>query len=296
MQNQYFYRDQNRNRKQSRMSYLRKVLLAAITIKNLHVFILDYIGLLRREVQYVTRNGGYRILARGGTADCKEIAVVMSGYEYRLDVLPRMTRPVIWDLGGHIGTFTLYAIGFYGLNNAQMFVFEPDRDNYTYLRKNLLNNSIGSSTCKVFQCAIGDYNGQGILDKTKNCDAYVLSVKPTARYQDCAVRTLTSIAEEERVARIDILKIDIEGGEYSLFKHKESLEFLANRVSFILLEHHYIDSANNLYIFRKLIDKLFVVLFENSDVIYLKSRTSSNDMLGSQIGIGGRTDQLVSHH
>ncbi len=197
------------------MRPLTKIILTFKIIKNIHIFLLEYLRILHRDVKYLIRGQRInKVIARGGSNDWKEIVVVMSGYHYRLDILPLMNNPVIFDIGAHIGSFSLLAMEYYKFTNPLIYIFEPDRENFEYLKKNLEINYIHPNEYVFHNYAVGDYDGIAKLDKSEQTDAYAISTNPKGKYETCSIRTLPSIASEEGVKDIDILKLNIEGGEY----------------------------------------------------------------------------------
>lgn len=255
------------------LNILSKSFLAFKTISNFHTFILDYAGLLHRDVEYHIKGKDVKLVARGGTPDCKEIVVVMSGYEYNLAVLPQMLSPVIFDLGAHIGSFSLYAINYFKHANPKVFAFEPDKENFVYLQKSLYINNINSDVCVTRNCAIGNYNGWAMLDKSKNNDAYFITDDPKEKsYENCSICTLPAVANSFGVNRIDILKMDIEGGEYAVLGDDLSYEFIANAVCFIALEHHALNNDRNVNWIKKRLNKHFDICLERGNVAFFINR------------------------
>ncbi len=255
------------------VSYLLKIAYTGVTFKNILLFIVDYLGVLGGEVVY-TFYGGWQMVARGGTADCKEIAVVMSGYEYPLNSLPIKTQPTIFDIGAHVGSFSLYA--FYTYPDADVYSFEPSKENFSYLKKNLKKNGIGWERCKAYNFALGDYNGSGMLDVSGENNGYALGSGDEKKFmQPCFVRTLADVCREHAISRIDILKMDVEGGEYGILQHEESFKLLQEKVQFLLLEHHYIDSKKNVDWIKQRLKSFFDIVFKRGDVIYWKNKRIS---------------------
>ena len=252
------------------MVYLKKIFYTARAIKNIHIFLADYLGMLHGEVIYEFY-GGQKMVARGGMADCKEIAVVMSGYEYPLDILPKMTQPVIFDIGAHVGSFSVYAL--YKYPKAYVYSFEPSKENFRYLKKNLEKNGIGREHCKAYNFALGEYNGSGMLDVSGENDGYTLTSHHEQNLtQPCSVRTLADICNEHAIFSIDILKMDVEGGEYAILQHEESFRLLQEKVRFLLLEHHYINAQKNVNWVKQRLQPFFDIAFERGDVICWKNK------------------------
>lgn len=248
------------------MSLITKILLALKTIRNYPVFLLDYFRVLHRDITYSIRPGALTMRARGGTNDCKEIIVVMSGHEYPLHLLPPLESPVIFDVGAHIGSFSVFACQYYRNQNPRVFAFEPNRKNFRYLEDNVERNAVSKNCVKLFPYALSDHDGMGKLDISTSHDAYTLAENPKGAYEECPVRTLPSLVKEIGIEHIDILKMDIEGGEYRVFSHEPTFEFIKNSVSFLFIEHHFVDSEHNANWIRKKLHDDFELISEHGDV------------------------------
>lgn len=254
------------------VSILTKIILALKTIKNFPIFLLDYFGFLHRDIIYSVRPSSMKMVARGGTNDCKEIIVVMSGHEYPLHKLPTLESPVIFDVGAHIGSFSLFALHYYRKKSPRLFAFEPNRENFHCLQKNLELNAIPENQVTLYPCALGDYEGTGKLDTSKSNDAYTLAESPKGAYELCKVRTLPNIAKEADIKKIDILKMDIEGGEYRMLKHEPTFNFIKDDVTFIFIEHHFVDTENNADWILERLQNDFELLFQRGDVFVFKNQ------------------------
>lgn len=251
---------------------ITKILLSLKTIRNYPVFLLDYFGFLHRDVTYSIRPGFLTMIARAGTNDCKEIIVVMSGHEYPLHLLPPFQAPVIVDVGAHIGSFAVFAGQYYEKQDPNVFALEPNRENFRYLEKNVRWNAASEKRVKLYPWALGDHDGMGKLDISKSHDAYTLADNPKGAYELCPVRTLPSLVKEAGIETIDILKMDIEGGEYSLLKHEPTFAFIKKHVCFMFLEHHFMDAEHNANWIQKKLHDDFELISEHEDVFIFKNR------------------------
>ena len=154
------------------MTLWSKVVCTFKVIKNIHVFVWDFVGLIHRDVVYFMHGSLVKqMVARGGTPDCKEIVAVFSGYEYRIDLLPAIDRPVICDVGGHIGSFSLLAFEYFRMTTPKIYIFEPDQDNFVRLKKNLTINAIDPDRYVLFNSAMGTQEGLGKLDRSGKNDS-----------------------------------------------------------------------------------------------------------------------------
>jgi FkbM family methyltransferase len=250
------------------MNTLSKLILVIKTIVNFPTAILDRLKLLKGNVIYKIRSEDLQFIARAGTEDIAEIAVVASGSEYDIKLISLPKNPTIIDLGGHIGTFSIY-IARILKDKCRIYTYEPDTDNYSLLVKNIALNKIKTIFPK--NMAISDYVGKGYLKKENmNNDAYHLD-NSNKKIANCSVSTLTTIASSNKIKKVDLLKMDIEGGEYKIFQDKKSFDFIKNNVHYIFMEYHNIDKARNYSKIKKLIEINFNILQERTNVLTLEN-------------------------
>ena len=116
------------------------------------------------------------------------------------------TDRLIVDAGANIGCFTLYAL----LNapHAHVIAIEPAPDTCERLRKLVAEHSFGSR-CDVHEVALGPREGVTTMDLSWGSQFRSTGSGNTK----VAVKTLDSIVGD---AEVDMLKLDIEGGEYSV--------------------------------------------------------------------------------
>ncbi|MBI1884960.1 MAG: FkbM family methyltransferase [Chloroflexi bacterium] len=123
---------------------------------------------------------------------------------------PGMT---VMDVGAHWGYFTLLAARGVG-EGGRVYAFEPHPDNWALLVKNVQTN--GYSNVVAVQKAVADRAGQVPLFLGKS-DAGCNSLyrNPLTREESIPVEvtTLDAFLEREGGPRVDLIKIDIEGGE-----------------------------------------------------------------------------------
>lgn len=123
----------------------------------------------------------------------------------------------IFDIGANIGLYSLLAAR--TNPSAKIHAFEPTPAVVDLLKTNIALN--GFSNITVNNCAIGRNRGNGLLRECRGMDNtnegmnYVatsnLQTEPTDRAVD--IVSLDDYAESNHITQIDLLKIDIEGGE-----------------------------------------------------------------------------------
>lgn len=121
--------------------------------------------------------------------------------------------PVILDLGANIGfTCVDYANQF---PDARIFGYEMDKANFDLA---LLNTSAYPSI-KIENMAVGAADGRGYYDAAVSvaADAYQLRAEESATSKLVNVTSLAGIISRHALARVDFIKMDIEGAEVDVF-------------------------------------------------------------------------------
>lgn len=157
---------------------------------------------------------------------------------------------IVVDIGAHVGDFSIYA----SIQNAKKIIaYEPDPISYNDLLSNIKNNSI--KNIKPVNLAITNkknsinfytnkINGGNSIYKTKllNKIIRIKSIK------------LEDIFTQNKIDKIDFLKIDCEGSEGLIFKSTKSI--IWNKINKISLEYH-----NNVSILKS--SELIEILVRN---------------------------------
>lgn len=251
-----------------RVTFRDKLISVYKSVQNLDALLLDYFGFKKRNVFYKMKNSKAIMISRGGTADKYEIVSVFSGHEYPLELLPKFKDPVIFDLGAHIGSFSIYADYLYG-KRSKIFSVEPEPENFNYLERNIKVNNFNNIT--AINAAVGSYNGFAFLNKMPQTDAHFITKKLNKIGHKCTVNTLDNLAGKYK---IDLLKMDIEGGEYGLLSHTRTLNFLKANVSYIIMEYH---DANKYNFVKKKLNG-FTQIFKREGVLCFKNKNISNNV------------------
>ena len=137
----------------------------------------------------------------------------------------KILRPgmVFVDVGAHVGYYTLLASGIVG-SGGRVYAFEPDPGNLAFLRRNVRNNQCQNVV--VEHKAVTASSGQLLLYQSANNFGDHRIYEPTdepakpreKRRSIVSVDAVSLDAYFERnPRRIDFLKMDIQGAEYSAF-------------------------------------------------------------------------------
>jgi FkbM family methyltransferase len=161
-----------------------------------------------KGTQIAVRDGGeaHRLIIRNNGYDWTVACEIFVRRIYRLDMTGTAR---ILDLGGNIGLATLwFAWSFPG---AQICAVEPIPDNLSVLKRNI---ELNGATATVVEAAVGPADGKArfalSLDPTQHSASAAGSTGRTVEVDVLSVPSLMALMGWEDV---DLLKIDIEGGE-----------------------------------------------------------------------------------
>lgn len=213
----------------------KKFLIALKILKNPWQLFLDKAGFVKDPVYQTTT--GLAFQTRGKTTDVNDAVVVLSGNEYPRELLgiEGKQNPVVFDCGGHIGTFSLYVKQIYPM--AKIVAFEPVENNRVLFQKNMGLNSFTDVT--LVPNAIYGEAGQFYIDLSgKQFDAVSVQQEKPAHdeYIEINAITFAEAVSTYNIQKIDLLKLDVEGSEYNIFE--KSMSDLTNHVKRLIMEYH----------------------------------------------------------
>jgi FkbM family methyltransferase len=168
-------------------------------------------------------------------------------------IFPHKNRTYI-DIGGHIGTTALP----YSRMFQNVYVYEPNRENYELLTKNIFNNKV----LNITSVPKGIYNEECkglILQHGNNSGCYYFH-----KQEDGEISCITLDSQKHK--DVDFIKIDIEGAEFfaleggieTIKKYKPLIHLEINGLS----ERNYNIESNKIFNFVK---ELGYVLFSKPD-------------------------------
>ena len=156
-----------------------------------------------------------RFHVRQGTDDDVAVDEVWNENVYRLH--PDHVKGLnVIDIGANAGSFSSWAIAAGAL---KVFAYEPESDNFTALEEN----------SKDINVAVADFNGRGAVKSGQASGSGYL-----IKGDDFPVKTFRDVLWY--CDSVALLKMDIEGSEYSCFNSIDSADLL--RVNRIVMEFH----------------------------------------------------------
>jgi FkbM family methyltransferase len=119
---------------------------------------------------------------------------------------------VVYDIGANVGFYSLLFSVLVG-ETGHVYSFEPFPENLRELRRHLEMNRVGN--CSVIDAAVSSVDGEGAFDPSDNPCKGRLAETGLLR-----VRTLTldRLFQEKSMRPPNLMKIDIEGGEYECLR------------------------------------------------------------------------------
>lgn len=144
----------------------------------------------------------------------------LGSYEYNKQLLFEQTvipGSVVYDLGGHVGFYTLLASTLVG-NTGQVISFEPLPNNLKYLKKHLDINNI--SNVKVIEATVSDRNEFAYFERHHSSFQGHLGSQGTLQVRTVS---LDKLIFEENLPIPQCLKIDVEGAEVKVLQGARQL-------------------------------------------------------------------------
>lgn len=183
-------------------------------------------GDLNYPFQFQTRVG--QKITLNTFHDLITIWVIFFRHEYKI---PDKTKVVI-DAGANIGSFSIYA----STKAKEIYALEPFPETCAQLQKNITQNKLEDKV-KIIPVALANKTGTRNMDLSEGpSQSRGLLGSDASKGLEVKTSTLEDFFNSIGKEKIDLLKIDIEGGEHEVF-HSTSDQTLA-RINNIAMEYH----------------------------------------------------------
>ncbi|MDX2470600.1 MAG: FkbM family methyltransferase [SAR324 cluster bacterium] len=150
----------------------------------------------------------------------------------RLDY-PLNESSVVFDVGGYEGDFAQKIFDRYQCN---VYIFEPVKSFY----EEITTKFKGNDKIKVFNFGLS--NQDGSLEINLSADGS--SVFAQSKIQETIVlKDIVAFIKEEKVEQIDLIKINVEGGEFQILPALINGDFAKRILNFQVQFHTFIENA-----------------------------------------------------
>jgi len=201
-------------------------------------------------------------------------------------------KPIIFDVGCFIGNFSRNLKKKLNLKNKNFYLFDANPN--LKIKDFKYNNLVFSDKIQIRNFYLNEFfpsSGSSLKEDTKNDLKWnytrkLITLSPNKGFKILKVKTNTidNFCKNNKITKIDILKIDVEGSEFEVLKgskkilnqtHLIQLEIYQNKKNFIKVEKK-ITTLLKEYNFKKIKEKKIwsVSLFSNligKDVLFIKS-------------------------
>lgn len=187
-------------------------------------------------------DNGLKYFFRAGSMDRNVIKEVWAKNIYTKHNYDIQENDVVFDIGGHIGAFSVLAAS--KAINGKVFAFEPMKDNYEILlsniKLNLFTNIISENVAVSKDNGIRSFYISSHKTSSKvgyNTGGHsFFPSKKSGEKIDVKTVTLETLMKKYNVEHINYLKLDTEGAEYDILfgASKETLQ----KIEKIVMELH----------------------------------------------------------
>lgn len=120
---------------------------------------------------------------------------------------------IVFDVGGYKGD---YADDIYKKYNCRIYLFEPSIELYNHCVERFHNNP----KIHCFNYGLSDENGEFWLTMDEDCSSIIEEKQMMTKEKELVkIRSFSDVFSELNINKIDLLKINIEGGEFNLLPH-----------------------------------------------------------------------------
>ena len=145
---------------------------------------------------------------------------------------------IVFDLGGYFGDFAYEINKKYG---CKVYLFEPHPTYYEKCVKRFSDNK----KITLFNFGISDNEGTFTLSDSVDGSSFHNPTHKLKQGLECEIKEFFSVISDLDIKNIDLIKINIEGGEYPLLKHIADKNELAIIDEYQIQFHNFIEGAES---------------------------------------------------
>ena len=152
---------------------------------------------------------------------------------------PELTQDsVVFDLGGYVGDFAFEINQKYG---SKVYLFEPHPKFFEICDKRFSNNT----NIIPLNYGLSDIDGIFHLSDSVDGSSFLNPNHKGKKLLNCKLRDFFKVLEDLKISKIDLMKINIEGGEYPLLQYISDKNKLEIVDQYQIQFHNFIDEAES---------------------------------------------------
>ena len=212
-------------------------------MKNIHKLIYNLFFLVKKIAKLIKQTGNkfsklYKIyiVKDEFTIQVKKWFADGGDHTLRLDYPELTSDSIVFDLGGYLGDFTAAITEKY---KCKAYIFEPHPE---YFSK-CIERFSSDENVMVLNYGLADKNGEFLLSNSLDGSSFI---NPNHSQKDgikCVIRAFSGVLNELDITNIDLMKINIEGGEFSLMEHIISCGKQAIVKQYQIQFHNFVENA-----------------------------------------------------
>jgi len=170
------------------------------------------------QYQINSKEHSFNLLKNSSDVSVFNQVIFNQEYKYLVELLNLKNIKVetIFDCGANIGLTSIYLSSFY--ENSYIYAFEPATETFKRLENHIILNNI--SNVKLFKKGVWNKSTFLKADNTfRDGNDWSFRLVETEKKEEALFETISinEVLNQNNIKSIDILKIDIEGGEVDLF-------------------------------------------------------------------------------
>lgn len=192
------------------------------------------ISIRKQSISFLGKNFSWLLPDVAAESVANEIFVYRE-YRSAEEIIKSAIHPIL-DVGAHVGLFSAYA----SLLNPKIKIYalEPDPTNFELMRQNIRLQNLDN--IKLIVGALAEKSEARDLFLSPDSQNHSLLSPSSSKNIKSKISVkawnLADLFVEYNLERLSLVKLDIEGGEFELFK--ESSESSWSRVETIIMEVH----------------------------------------------------------
>ena len=146
------------------------------------------------------------------------------------------TKDPILDIGAHIGIFSIYSqvLSANRKTKSEIIALEPEPNNFKLLKENLKLNHCKNVKVKQYALVAND-SPSAVLYLSENTHNHS-TASESDNFIGVPAVTLEKLIEQNKIKKIGLLKMDIEGAEYDIIFNLQSS--ILNSIQNLVVEYH----------------------------------------------------------